>query len=67
MLQAEITHWEANPADPVPLLLKGLTPAQLVSDLKNQLEAYWWREWPFDSSHKTVGGKGFVTIPMVKS
>ena len=56
MIQAEIAHWEANPADSVPLSLKGLTPAQLVSDLKNQLEAYWQGEWPFDSSCKAVDG-----------
>ena len=41
MLQAEIARQEANPTNPVPMSLKGLTPAQLASDLKNQLEAYW--------------------------
>ena len=54
MLQAEITCWETNPTTPVPLSLKGLTPAQLVSDLENHLEVYWQGEWPFDCSHKAV-------------
>ena len=40
MLQAGLAHHQANPTDPTPASLIGLTPAQLVSDLKNQLEAY---------------------------
>ena len=49
LLRNEIEYRETHPDHPWPPPLISLQPADIVDELRIQLEAYWRGEWPFTS------------------
>jgi len=48
MLLKALKRHESHPDDRVAPIFKELNPSQVVDGMKNQLDAYWRGEWPFD-------------------
>jgi len=48
MLLKALKRHESHPDDRVAPIFRELNPSQIVEGMKNQLDAYWRGEWPFD-------------------
>jgi hypothetical protein len=48
MLCTQLEHCKTHPDERTHPIFKELSVAQMVEDLRHQLEAYWQNEWPFN-------------------
>ena len=49
MLRAELDSSKSHSKDQGPPILHELSPAQVVDELRHQLDAFWRSEWPFNN------------------
>jgi hypothetical protein len=48
MLREHLAHHKTHHEEHMHPIFTELSPAQIIEDLRHQLEAYWHNEWPFD-------------------
>ena len=56
MLRVKLERRLSHPDEPVHAIFKLLSPAQIVDELRHQLEAFWRGEWPFDQQASVKDG-----------